>query len=63
MIDMDHRLPTTALPVQVQRVYLSCTCPGTAPLARLSKVMELQTLGKTRWSFEMSTLNRFPCFV
>ena len=42
------RFPTTALPVQVQRDYLSYANVGAAPLTRPLKLLELLTLSKTR---------------
>lgn len=42
------RFPTTALPVQVQRDYLSYTRIGAAPLTRPLKLLELRTISKTR---------------
>lgn len=45
---MVFRFPTTALPAQVQRVYLSYADVGAAPLTRALKLLELQTLSKTR---------------
>jgi len=42
------RFPTTALPVQVQRDYLSYTDIGAAPPTRPAKLLEIQTLGKAR---------------
>ena len=40
------RFPTTALPVQVQRDYLSYADVGAAPLTRPLKLLELLTLSK-----------------
>jgi len=41
------RFPTTALPAQVQRVFLSCADIGVAPLTRAAKVLQSAALGKT----------------
>jgi len=42
--------PTTALPVQVQRDSLSCARISAAPLTRLSKLLEVMIISKTRWA-------------
>ena len=57
------RFPTTALPVQVQRVFLSDASHGEAPLTTAAKLLDLQTISKASQAFEAVGLKYVPVLL